>query len=82
MTPEQFTGSAWTVVKDLSLYLAGQPDHRVVATLNQMRSNLNKQMSSVFPRQQAEAIVDHIIDGILSRRHDIERAGPAHPTRQ
>jgi hypothetical protein len=51
-------------------------------TLNQMRSNLNKQMSAVFPRQQAVGIVDHIMDGILARRHDIECAGAAiNPTR-
>jgi hypothetical protein len=83
MTPEKFIDSAWSTVCDLSLFLANQPDHRVVATLNQMRSNLNKQMSAVFPRQQAVAIVDHIMDGIQARRHEIEErsGGATIPTR-
>jgi hypothetical protein len=77
MTPEQFTEAAWSTVLDLSLFLANEPDDRVTATLDQMRTNLNAQMSAVFPRQQAAAIVDHILDGIELRRHEIERGGGA-----
>jgi hypothetical protein len=81
MTPEQFIGSAWLQVCDLSLLLANQPDDRVTATLDQMSTNLNEQMAAVFPGQ-AEAIIDGICKGIMDRMHEIERAGGAtNPTR-
>lgn len=80
MTPEQFTETAWSTVLDISLFLANEPDDRVTATLNQMRTNLNDQLSEVFPSPVAGPIVDVILKGIQDRRHAIERAGATIPT--
>jgi hypothetical protein len=75
MTPEQFTETSWSSVLDLSLFLANEPEDRVTATLDQMRTNLNEQMAAVFPRPVSETIVDVILKGIQDRRHEIERGG-------
>jgi hypothetical protein len=75
MTPEEFIDTTWSTVLDLSLFLANEPDDRVTATLDQMRTNLNEQMAEVFPGPVSETIVDVILKGIQARRHAI--AAPA-----
>jgi hypothetical protein len=74
MTPEEFTETTWETVLDLSLFLSNEPEDRVTATLDQMRTNLNDQLSEIFPLV-AEPIVDVLIKGIQDRRRGIERGG-------
>jgi hypothetical protein len=83
MTPEEeFITTSWETILDLGLFLANEPDDLVQATLDQMRTNLNEQLSEVFPLV-GPPIVDVILKGILDRRHAIEAAcgaGPMIPT--
>jgi hypothetical protein len=70
---EQFASRMVAVARDLSLFLANEPDERVTATLDQMRRNLDKQFAEILPGSQGPAIVDTILDGIQARRKEIQR---------
>jgi hypothetical protein len=70
---EKFVARMTTVVRDLSLFFAHQPDARVSAALDQMRRNLDKQFAEILPGPQGPAIVDTILDGIQARRKEIQR---------
>jgi hypothetical protein len=70
---EQFASRMVAVARDLSLFLANEPDDRVGAALDQMRRNLDRQFAEIIPGPQGPAIVDTILDGIQARRKEIQR---------
>jgi hypothetical protein len=73
ISTEQFTTRLVAVARDLSLLLAHEPDDRVVAALDQMRRNLDREFAEIIPGPQGPAIIDTILDGIQARRLEIQR---------
>jgi hypothetical protein len=74
---KQFDERMVEVVKDLSFFLAGQPDHHARAVLDRLRSNLNVQLAGLLP----ETFVDHLVGAIAHRRLEIQNASHPSPGR-
>jgi hypothetical protein len=76
-TTEQFVQRLVTVVKDLSLFFAGQPDDCVTAALDEMRGNISAEFARLFPDdpEMLTALVDNMVGTIQARRREIEGAG-------
>jgi hypothetical protein len=72
---KQFDERMVEVVKDLSFFLAGQPDSRVSAVLAHLRSNLNAKLTGIFP----ETFIDHLIGAIAAQRLEIQNASSTSP---
>jgi hypothetical protein len=66
------------VVKDLSFFLAGQPNSKVTAVLNRMRSNLNANLSGLKDNPCDGAFIDQLVGAIALHRLEIQ--GASHPS--
>lgn len=78
MTPGEWHARIMTVVDDLGLFLASEPDAKVDIALARMRQNLDADFCAIFPNAAPETMaagVDCIVAEIQRRRREIESAG-------
>jgi len=81
MTPQmEFAQRCAAVAADLALAFAGQPDEQVTRSLDQMRTNLQTELTKEFSASvDVPRVVELFIDAILVRKREIEAAVAAVP---
>ncbi len=78
MTPGEWEARIMTAVDDFGLFLASEPDEKVDASLERMRTNLNAEFLRAFPNADPESMaagMDSIVVAIQKRRHELEANG-------
>jgi hypothetical protein len=70
-----FDERIFDVAKDVSFFLAGQPEEKAAYVLDRFRSNLNANLAGLLP----ETFVDQLVGAIALRRVEIQGASHAAP---
>jgi hypothetical protein len=65
----------WDAAADLALFFAGEPDAKVLATLNQTRKNLQRDLTDTIGAEMAAQIAESFCGAVMGHKHELEAKG-------
>jgi hypothetical protein len=78
-TPAEFVTRCVDAAADLALLFVGEPEEKMLATLQQTRANLEAELSESFGPDMAAAVAQAFVKAVIGRRREIEAAAGGTP---